>query len=79
MPHQRAGSPRNHIDVINTGVRTVSKSSVWAASKVVAGSAATTTCSAIVASNVGIVDSISMQSVPDVVIAPVLARLAAHY
>ena len=50
--------------------------SVRAEGKVVAGSAATMTCSAIMASKVGIVDSMNIRSVADVVIAPLSMRRA---
>ena len=58
-----AGRPRIHIDAASSGVRTVSRSSATAASKVVGTSAATTTCSAIIVANCGITDSMSIGSV----------------
>jgi hypothetical protein len=50
------------MDAANSGLRTVSRSRVRAASKVVVGSTATVVCSAMTASNAGIADSMSILS-----------------
>lgn len=76
MPDQRAGRARSHIDRVSNGVRTVSRSNSRTAAKVAGGSAATTKCSAITTSYVGIADSINIRPVAGVVTATMFARLA---